>query len=261
MAHMPDLREQQWLTVILSPISISNAIVTVSDTFGLHPKAAISLSLGAAQGDFEIKRVLSDTQIEIGNVGTGIKGPFLSPTQFNGGMLTMSEQNRNKFGSELVLRAVYQEEPALALRTMQVDPYGEAISSKNPLPVSFDGTISIGDVSIVQGGNTMAVNVDGSINTNLEGLTTFQTSQYTVGTTAVQITPTPMVGRSSIGFKAVTTTYADAIYVGNSAAVTVLTGYPLFNKDTLQMDLDAGEPIYAIATSAGQMLYVVELGD
>jgi hypothetical protein len=140
MAHMPDMREQQWLSVILTNISISNSIVTVSDTFGLHPKAAISLTLGPLQGDFEIKRVLSNTQIEIGNIGTGIKGPFLSPTQFDGGTLTMSEQNRNKFGSELVLRAVYQEEPALALRTMAVDPYGQAISASNPLPVSVSGT-------------------------------------------------------------------------------------------------------------------------
>jgi hypothetical protein len=133
----PDLREQQWLTVILTPIFVSDNVITVSDTFGLHPKAAISLSLGLLQADFEIKRVLSNTQIVVGAIGTGIRGPFASPTQFNGGTLTQSEQNRNKFGSELVLRAVYQEEPASALRSLGVNQYGQPFSTSNPAPVNL----------------------------------------------------------------------------------------------------------------------------
>jgi hypothetical protein len=49
-----------------------------------------------------------------------------------------------------------------------VDPCGNIVGPDNPLPVAIEGTISIGDVSIVEGGNTMTVNSDGSINVNIE---------------------------------------------------------------------------------------------
>jgi hypothetical protein len=140
MANAPDLREQQWLSVFLSPISVANSVITVSDTFGLHPKAPIQLKdLAGNVQDFEIKRVLNDTQIQIGNIGNGITGPFLNPVQFDGGSLQMGEVNRNKFGSELVLRAVYQEEPALALRNLLVNKYGAAIDTS----IGVDGKISL----------------------------------------------------------------------------------------------------------------------
>lgn len=130
MANAPDLREQQWLSVFLSPITVANSVITVSDTFGLHPKAPIQLrDLSGNISDFEIKRVLNDTQIQIGSVGTGIVGPYANPVAFNGGSLTMGEVNRNKFGSELVLRAVYQEEPATALRNLLVNKYGAPIDT------------------------------------------------------------------------------------------------------------------------------------
>ena len=88
------------------------------------------------------------------------------------------------------------------------------VSSSNPLPISASGTVS----------------------TNQNGLGVFQTSQYSVGVSAVQITLSPLSTRKSIGLKAVCGT-GTAIFIGNSSGVTTSTGYPLFNGDTLQMDL------------------------
>jgi hypothetical protein len=48
-----------------------------------------------------------------------------------------------------------------------VDDCGDTINAGNPFPVSIDSEITIGDVSIVEGGNTMAVNPDGSINIDI----------------------------------------------------------------------------------------------
>jgi len=106
-------------------------------------------------------------------------------------------------------------------------------------------------------GQTTAAN---SVPVTLAALPTFQTSQYTIGTSATQITPTPLANRGGVGFKALTTLPSIAIYIGNSSGVTSSTGYPLFNKDTLDMDLDSGEPIWAISTAASQTLYVIEIG-
>lgn len=100
----------------------------------------------------------------------------------------------------------------------------------------------------------------GTFQTNVTGLPSFQTSQYTVGLSAVQLTVTPLTNRSSISIKAITTTGSDVVYIGNSAAVTTSTGYPLFNMSSVQMDLTPSQAIWAIGTSTGQLVYALELG-
>lgn len=148
MAIVPTTYERKWPSVILTPISIANHIVTVSDTRHLHTKQKIILSKpGLDQLELEIKRVLSDTQLHVGLIDKDI-GSYTNPVDYNGGTLIAEEQERNKFGSEIVLRAVYQEEPAVALRTLLVDRYGAYFTPDNPLPVQLsDGQINIGTVN------------------------------------------------------------------------------------------------------------------
>jgi hypothetical protein len=102
--------------------------------------------------------------------------------------------------------------------------------------------------------------VSGTVNTNVNGLSTFQTSQYTVGTTSVRLTPTPLSNRSAMSIKAVISGNA-MVYIGNSSAVTSSTGYPLFNGDSLQLDLTAGQAVYAIASAGSQLVAVMEIGN
>lgn len=140
--------------------------------------------------------------------------------------------------------------------------------------VTVTGIIPVvGSVTVVDGANTLLVNADGSINantsgsstvsgtvnTNLNGLTHFQTSQYTIGVTAIQLTPTPLASRSSVSIKAILTG-VNVVYIGNSPSVTTSTGYPLFNGDSVQFDLTAAQTLYAIATGAAQTVCVAELG-
>jgi len=171
MAYLPTIFEQRWPGVILTGISVANYIITVSDTAGLHPKQKIALSaIGQTTTNYTIQRVLSNTQIQVvpwyeTPVGAGQDQSLQNPTQFNGGTLTASEDVRNKIGYDIVLRAVYDNEPSTALRNVLVNKYGAYYDAENPLPVAFDGTVEIGNVSVVQGGNTMTVNSNGSINT------------------------------------------------------------------------------------------------
>ena len=147
-----------------------------------------------------------------------------------------------------------------------------AIGDRNTgdlMKVNADGSINVDTIiqSTVDniaignqaGTNFLAVNTDGSLNVELEGLAAFQTSSYTVGTSAVQLTVTPLTNRSSIGFKAVTTG-SNAIYIGNSSSVTTSNGWPLFNHDALELDLKGTQQVWAIASAASQLLYVVEIG-
>lgn len=132
-------------------------------------------------------------------------------------------------------------------------------------PVS--GTVKIEDTAgnaLTSTASALNVNIAGSTgssNVNINGLINFQTSQYTVGTSAVQLTVTPLTNRSSMSIKATTTTNTDVVYIGNSSGVTTSTGYALFLGDSLQLDLTPAHQVWAIATSASQKLYVAEIGD
>lgn len=103
--------------------------------------------------------------------------------------------------------------------------------------------------------------VTGTVNANIEGLTAFQTSQYPVGITSVQLTPTPLTNRSSMSMKADLTSPSEVVYIGNSSGVTTSTGYALFNGDSLQLDLTPAQQVWAIASAPGQLVYVLEIGD
>lgn len=110
------------------------------------------------------------------------------------------------------------------------------------------GTVSI----------TGPVTVTGTVDTNLLGLNSFQTSQYAVGLTAVQLTPSPLANRTSMSIKVICTGIA-LVYIGNSAAVTTGTGYFLSNGDSIQLDLTPSQAVWAIASAAGQVVFVAEL--
>jgi hypothetical protein len=152
MAVLPTTYERRWPSVILTPIAVANHKITVSSTKGLHTKQKVTLRLGAnALTDIEIKRVLSDTEIQVGPLGAEM-GNIINPVAYNGGTLEMSEQERNKVGNEITFRAVYEEEPAVALRTLMVDRMGAYIDSVvdgsgiNRLAV--DTVVSVGDIAV-----------------------------------------------------------------------------------------------------------------
>lgn len=123
------------------------------------------------------------------------------------------------------------------------DGSGNAISSSG-------GALN---VNVTSGSST----VTGTVSANINGLNTFQTSQYTIGTTAIKLTPTPLTNRSSISIKAITT--GIPVYVGHDNSVTVTNGYPIFNNDVLNMDLTGSNQIWAIASAPGQTLCILEI--
>lgn len=124
--------------------------------------------------------------------------------------------------------------------------------------------IITGPVEVTQGTNPWITSgtstVTGTVNTNLNGLTGFATTQYVVGTTPVQLTPSPLTGRSSTSIKVVTTTPSDTVFIGPLNTVTISNGYPLFNGDSVQLDLTDAQTIWAVGTSAGQLVYTLEIG-
>jgi hypothetical protein len=127
----------------------------------------------------EIKEIDSQDNIQVGpiagtlnvpgqNTGISARTNISAYTVALGAAIFADEQKRPAIDNIEIVRATYSEEPACAVRGILVDDCGDTYNSGNPMPVAFDGTISIGDVSIVDNGNTLKVNTDGSINVNIE---------------------------------------------------------------------------------------------
>lgn len=119
--------------------------------------------------------------------------------------------------------------------------------------------------------NQLKVNADGSINVTASsstdtrmvtsetvGLSSFQTEQYIIGTSVLELTLVPLAGRSSISIR-VGKDNLSAIWIGNSAQVTITSGYPLYAGDTLGMDLTDQKTIFAISDTPNQSLAVLEI--
>jgi hypothetical protein len=128
--------------------------------------------------ELEIKEIDSEENIQVGpfaqklgvpgqNTGITARTDISAYTLALGAVIFANEQKRPAIDNIEIVRATYQEEPTCAVRSIMVDDCGNTVNAENPLPVAFDGTISIGAVSIVEGGNTMDVNTDGSINVNI----------------------------------------------------------------------------------------------
>lgn len=126
--------------------------------------------------------------------------------------------------------------------------------SKNSIEVSNEG------YAFVEIKRSISSPVTGEVTSNIAGLDVFQTGQYTVGTSAVQLTPTPLTNRSSMSIKLKGAANTDAVYVGNSSAVTSSTGFALFDGDSLQLDLKDSQPVWVIGSNPGQTVFVMEIG-
>lgn len=125
--------------------------------------------------------------------------------------------------------------------------------------VDTDGNlraVSVDDNGFVNVNGTSVVT--GTVNTKQDGLNSFKTSQYSVGTSEIQVTPTPLTSRSSISLKVITTGQ-DPVFFCQSPGSVMTEGYPLYSGDSVQMDLTPSGTIYAVSASPGQMLYVLEI--
>lgn len=176
---------------VTAPCTFVGAI-TLTTSYPLKVKQKIILNDSSMpQLELEVKRVPSPNVIEVGPAGDISLRANLTgygTTSF----VYAIEQSRPNVPLDDRQRAVYEEEPILALRNLLVDPFGNPVSLKNPLPVQLsDGSINIetlnaelrvqlsakdndpkaGDVHssvrLGDGANELVVNPDGSVNVNV----------------------------------------------------------------------------------------------
>lgn len=172
-------------------------LVTIADTACYKVKMIVVVKADTMVDQrFEVKRVISDTQMYLGPENTPLRqridmSPYvlgLNPT------IEAPEQERPHIPPADYERAVYEEEPTVAKRVIPVDKYGKHHTVENPFPVRIsDGSINIGTVNaelevqlshidnnpdagdiadsvqIGDGVETLEINPDGSINIMITG--------------------------------------------------------------------------------------------
>lgn len=135
--------------------------------------------------------------------------------------------------------------PTSATELGAIDPSGDLVGLKT------DNTGAL----VTSGTST----VTGDVTTTETGLNAFQTSQYTVGLTAIQLVPTALANRSSLSVAIIADPTA-IVYIGNDNTVTTSTGYPLYDKNSIELDLTPTGQIWAISDTTNQTVAVMEIG-
>lgn len=151
-------------------------VIKVGNATGFKVKQKVVIvAVGQETLQLQIKRIIGPDTITL--------GPF--PTTQNTNTLTArtdlrqytiaasayiyaEEQDKPKLKPDDILQAVYDQEPTVAFRNVLVDRFGDYYGEGNPLPIAFDGTISVGNVTIQDDdGDELEINPDGSINVNV----------------------------------------------------------------------------------------------
>ena len=188
--------ERSWSAV--APVAVTatgtdRGIITVSSTRGFFVKQTVTVTNPSSPDQsFQINRVLSSSQMILGAVGSKIDA-YSDLTLIDSTYSAYARaQARPAIPLQELQRAVYAEEPTVAIRTIGVDELGNPYSTKNPIPVQLsDSSINIetlnaelvvhltdkdnvpkaGDVHssvrLGDGTNQLAINPDGSLNFNL----------------------------------------------------------------------------------------------
>jgi hypothetical protein len=166
----------------------SDGIIEVASTdyFVVKQKVYLSANTLPNLDNLEIKKILNETQLvvgpETGNIESIADVSLYTVTL--SATIAANIQKRPSIPFEEFMRAIYQEEPTVAMRTFLVDKLGRHYTNENPFPIN--ASVSIGDVNVQlthqdnspnpgdvhdsirigDGTNEAIVNADGSFDVN-----------------------------------------------------------------------------------------------
>lgn len=156
--------EQQLAAVPAQTFTVDGTtlgVVTIASTAGFYIKQKVNLqSTTLPQILLQVKNILSDTQLVVGPNNNSLSASPKNTTDISTftvattASISAPEQNNFPIPDKDHYNTVFMPAPVMADRVIGIDTYGNPYTDENPLPVAIDGTISIGDVSIVEGGNT-----------------------------------------------------------------------------------------------------------
>lgn len=150
--------EKRWALVpvqLLIGNGTSNGVVPVADSKLFRVKQQILVKSNTQTTKLlQVNRIQSPTEIEVGSMSETIthREDVSMFTVADGASVSAIEQVRPKIGVEDFARAVYDEEPAVAIRTVVVDPLGNRIDSvlgvDGKRRLATDANVSVTGISV-----------------------------------------------------------------------------------------------------------------
>jgi hypothetical protein len=131
------ITEKKWLAI--APVAFITdgdefGLAEITSTSGFKTKQKVILkAIGEPSLHLEIKKVVSGNLLLLGPRNSNIKETqdISAYTVAKSSTVEVPEQPRSAIPDKEYGRAVYEEEPTVALRTLQVDQFGDFITSEN----------------------------------------------------------------------------------------------------------------------------------
>lgn len=140
----------------------TDGLVTIGDTAGFRVKQVAYLKNNTSSLAVQVKRVLSVTQLIVGyvdqKIATWPKLDISVYTVASGAQIGAESQDKSNIPRDDHYRTVYESDPVLADRMVFVDKYGRYYDYNNPFPIIFDGTVTVGNVKVVNFPDLVDVN-------------------------------------------------------------------------------------------------------
>ncbi len=157
--------------VLLTADGSAHGVCVIVSTCGFFVKQQVILQAPLLPPlTLEVKRVVNYTTLWLGHKGANMTHnvDLSAYTVAQNSFIFAEEQSKANIPQEVRDFASYMQEPSNSWRSTAVDCNGNPYGAGNPLPVTFDGTISISQVEVIgTNGNIVEPNTDGSINVNI----------------------------------------------------------------------------------------------
>lgn len=212
-----------------------NGQITVADTTLFKVKQLVMVVAGTNSLELEVKRVTTRTTMFLGPKGGSIdsRTDLSAFTTALGAFIFADEQQRTKIAEQEIPRAVYQEEPAVAVRSILVDNLGKPLLVKEN---SKGSSLSVSDT--------------------LEGYS--QGANVVVTSVAVEAKG----NANRLAFRKGVFLYAlnQNNYLGFSNTVTVNNGIPIFQNQMIWIPASSDLQIWLVRSVATGDVRVWEVG-
>lgn len=180
--------EKKWPAVapkLFTSDGTAQGLITLSETRGFKVKQKVVIKSATKPNlQLQVKRVTKTTVIvgpiptQSGQQQLTVREDISGYLVADGAYIFAEEQDKNTIKPDDIIQAVYDQEPATAIRTTFVDQDGDYYNDGNPLPIAFDGTVQVGNVTIQDDdGDELEINPDGSLNVNVVNAVTNNSNQ------------------------------------------------------------------------------------
>jgi len=239
----PRITEKRYLAIAPTALTANGTaagVIEVASTYCFKVGQIVLFIGGGNRQLAKVKRVISETQlIVIGVDKSVVTSDKLDMSAFLiGHTISLSEDKRPVITIDEIQRAVYAEEPTVALRSHLVDWLGRSYDTSNPMPISGLSDALAGP----------------SVQGKLASVDT---------TTVVEL----KVGASVLDDRKVVTLQSDAsffLYFGDdslsapSAATVIADGFTIFASQLMTYEIKPTQPIYALAVAGTVNIRVAE---